>query len=221
LIMNAFNVSAPVRHYVAGAEFAAVNSDVVFVIPELRLTGEALLAFVNEHTARMPYRSDLVAASGYIKEGGKLAFVDFYENLLAAKQAADPEYFASLQTQAQKDEDEEYDTLSEDGQKLYDEVHTMFGEKWDHDEIMGMVDDLSGIGIETAQQLTDRFYQQLDNGWKWQAEFAEEYVCELEYSLQHSLVFHAIDWEAVWQHQLQYDFDTIERDGEVFVFSQG
>lgn len=210
------NAIAPVRHYVKGATMVAAFTDLAYVIPTVKLIGSDLLAFVADHTDKFPSRSDLVAASGYVKEGGKLSFIGFYENLLEAKLAANPDYLQP----ASQDEDEEYDALSPELQALYDAVHSKFGDKWDHEEIMGMIEQLGDIGIETVEQLEERHYGTIDNVWNWEAEFAEECALEMEYGLRDSIVYSAINWQDLWDHNLRYDFDYFEYDGEAHIFRQ-
>ena len=68
-------------------------------------------------------KSQLVAAAGYIKPDGKLAWTSFYEALLEAK---------GITPRVSNDEDREYDELDSEAQGLYDEIHKRICEKWDH-----------------------------------------------------------------------------------------
>ena len=142
----------------------------------------------------------------------KLNFIAFYETLLAAKGLGDPDNGNN------NDEDEEYEQLSADQQAVYDWLGENYGSKWDHTDTIEFMGELRDLGIETTSHLENAFYSIVDNSYQWEAEFAEEYVCEVEHNLEDSLIFHAIDWQRVWDSSLTYDFSTIEFDGSVFIF---
>lgn len=162
-----------------------------------------------------PSRVDLAAASGHIKPDGKINFISFYEALLGAKLEADPNY---LTVDSSDEDSEDYDALSAEQQALYNHAHDRFGEKWDHEQIMEFMGELDDIGIETAQDLDDRFETVVDKDWRWEREFAEEYTNSLEYGLSDSIAYSSIDWQAVWDYQLSYDFSTFEFDDSVYIF---
>lgn len=183
-----------------------------FAVPEHPLTGEALIHHVKRFPVDFASKSDLVAASGHIKNGGKLDFISFYEAVIAARNEADPNFGNNL------DEDSEYDNLSADQQALYDLISEDFGSKWNHDETIEFMGELKDLGVETKANLEDALYTVVDGGYGWERDFAEEYVMELEYSLQDSCAVFAIDWEKVWDHSLTHDFYTVEFDGSVFIF---
>jgi hypothetical protein len=94
-----------------------------------QVTGSGLLSLVADYGSEAP-KSQLVAAAGYIKPDGKLAWTAFYEALLKAK---------GIAPRVSTDEDREYDELSSEAQGLYDEIHARIGEKWDHSEILEML----------------------------------------------------------------------------------
>jgi hypothetical protein len=78
--------------------------------------------------------------------------------------------------------------------------------------------ELDDLGITTAQQLEDAFYTVIHfPNYNWEREFAEEYYCELDYSIADSPVACFVDWQRAWDHQLTYDFSTIEFDNSVFI----
>ena len=174
------------------------------------LVGDALLA----HIERFPdaSKTELCLTAGYVNSQGKPAYVAFYTELLNAQ---------PIVTDHNKDaaNDAEYDALSEDKQALYDEVHDRFGEKWDHEQIMGFIEELDDIGIENVSQLEDAYAYTHDD-WVSTAErdFAEYWVCEIMCEAPADVIAAAVDWQAVWDHNLRYDFNTIEFDGTVFFF---
>lgn len=207
-----------VVQYVPGAVIQAALGGCTYVVPSVPLTGSDLVRHASRFPLEFPTKSDLVAASGHVKAGGKVNFISFYETLLQAKLEADPNYYVTVDNA--NDEDLEYDSLSHSLQALYDAVHAKFGEKWNHSEIMEFLQLLQDdIGINTAEQLEDIFYSVVDNDWNWEAAFAEEYVDSLEYGLSDSMAYSAIDWQKVWDHNLTYSFATIEFDGSMFLFS--
>lgn len=207
-----------VVQYVPGAVIQAAISKLVYVVPSAPMTGADLLKHASRFPMEFPSKSDLVAASGHVKAGGKVDFISFYETLLHAKAEVDPNYYVTVDSA--NDEDLEYGALSHSLQALYDAVHTKFGERWNHSEIMEFMQLLQDdIGISTAEQLEDIFYSVVDNGWNWEADFAEEYVDNLEPGLSDSMAYSAIDWQKVWDHNLTYSFATIDFDGYIFLFS--
>jgi hypothetical protein len=207
-----------VVQYVPGAVIQAAISKLVYVVPSAPMTGADLLQHASRFPLEFPSKSDLVAASGHVKAGGKISFVSFYETLLQAKLEADPNYYVTIDEAS--DEEIEYDNLSHPLRKLYDKVYQQFGEKWSHSEILEFMQLLNDdIGITTVQQLEDTYYSTVDNGWNWEAEFAEEYVDSLEYGLSDSMAYSAIDWQKVWDHNLTYEFATIGFDGDIYLFN--
>ena len=106
--------------------------------------------------------------------------------------------------------------MSESEKDLYDAITEMLGEKWTHEETIEFMDELADIGIVTASEFEDAYYGYND---EYHAEryFAEEFVNELE-DLKDSIVYAAIDWQDVWDHQLRYDFSTVETNNGTFFF---
>lgn len=205
----------PVVSYVPGAEIRAAITNHLYTVPSRPLAGADLIEFAKLYPQHFPSKTDLVAASGHVKDNGKVSFVSFYETLLAAKLEADPNYYVTID--AARDEDKEYDELSLPLQELYDETHARFGEKWDHEMIMDFLQELDDLGIKDTRTLDDAFYTVVDDTYQWQKQFAEEYINDIE-DLRDSLIYHAIDWQAVWDHQLTYDFYTVEFDDQIFIF---
>jgi hypothetical protein len=205
-----------VVQYAPGVTIQAAISRLVYVIPAKPITGTELISHAARYPAEFATKTDLVAASGHVKENGKLSFISFYEALLEAKTAADPNFYVTIQDATE--EDKEYDQLSHSLQKLYDLVHEQFGYTWDHATILEFMGELDDLGI-TASNIEDAFYSAIpEPSYHWEREFAEEYVNELEPSLQDSMAYASIDWQDVWDHNLTYEFNIVEFDDSVFIF---
>jgi len=209
------SASAPVE-YIAGAQLRAAITDTVYVIPQSPITGAELISHAARYPMEFATKSDLVAASGHVRQDGKLSFIGFYEALLEAKTEADPNFYVTIQDATE--EDKEYDQLSQSLQRLYDLVHEQFGRAWDHAMILEFMGELDDLGI-TASNFSDAFYSQiLEPSYHWEREFAEEYVTSIEYNLEDSMAYASIDWQDVWDHNLTYEFNIVEFDGSVFIF---
>ena len=177
------------------------------------LTGQSLVDYVDE---RKPLilsgeltRTDLIKDAGYVFDNGKARYVDFYTELLNAR--------GVVPVTNRDIEDNEYEALNQDEKALYDYLDEQsFTEKWDHEEFIEFLVELKDNGIETVSDFEDAFDSYND---EYHAEryFAEEFVNSVE-NLQDSLVYHAIDWQAVWDHQMRYDYFTIEHGGWTFFF---
>lgn len=174
-----------------------------------KLTGQSLVDFVNGYDLNAHTRTEMVLEAGYAYDNGKAMYTEFYTELLRAK-GVTPVTDTDVV-------DNNYEDLDRDTQKLYDLVDKNHGEKWDHDEVMEFLDELSDIGIDTADQYESLFYGVYDT----EKEFAEEFCNEVESINPDSAYYYAIDWQRVWDHNLSYDFDTIEFDYSVFFFRKG
>jgi hypothetical protein len=172
------------------------------------LVGDALLA----HIERFPdaSKTELCLTAGYVNSQGKPAYVAFYTELLNAQ---------PIVTDHNKDaaDDAEYDALSEDKQALYDEVHDRFGEKWTHEETIEFMDELEDIGIATASELEDAYEYTSDEHWA-EKDFAEYFVIDVLDAHIPDIVMAAVDWQDVWDHNLRYDFNSIETVNGTFFF---
>ena len=176
------------------------------------LTGDTLVKFVDERKDLIQRgeltRTDMILDAGYVYDNGKARYVDFYTELLNAR--------GIVPTTNTDTADEEYEDLSESEKDLYDKITEMLGEKWTHEETIEFMDELADISITTADEFEDAYYGYND---EYHAEryFAEEFVNELE-DLKDSIVYAAIDWQDVWDHQLRYDFSTVETNNGTFFF---
>jgi hypothetical protein len=179
-----------------------------------KLTGDSLVAFVDE---RMPLinrgeltRTDMIKDAGYAYDSGKAMYVDFYTELLNARGVV-PATMTDI-------EDQEYDNLSSDEKDLYDKITDLLGEKWTHEETIEFMDELDDIGITTASQFEDAYVYTSDEYWA-EKEFAEYMSGEVMDARIPDFVYAAIDWQAVWDHSLRYDYSTIETNNGTFFFS--
>jgi len=177
----------------------------------VRYTGQALLDYVNENTANVS-RTQLAIDAGYVYDNGKPMFTDFYTELLRAKEILDPSYVSTKEA-----EDAQYEALPLATQELYDGVHDRLGEKWDHEEIMEFIDELDDLGIVSFADFEDAFSYEFDGYWA-EKEFAEYWVCEVMCEPPNETIAHAVDWQQVWDHNLRYDFNTIETNNGTFFF---
>lgn len=187
-------------------------------VAPVKLTGTELIAHTENSLRAGESRTDLIIQAGYfrVKEDSTIAacYVEFYENLLAAKKEANPELYSTPENDTEK-----YEDLSEESRALYDHLSEGIGRTWEHSEQLDFMDQMAEeLGIETRQQFEDCFYSYIENQWTAEAEFAEEFTTELEYNLKESIAYSAIDWQRVWDHNLRYDFDSLEFDGCTYFF---
>ena len=94
-------------------------------------------------------------------------------------------------------------------------------EKWTDDDMYDFISDLDDIGITNEEEFENRFYLVMDNSWKLEAEFAEDYLDNVYNSNTDAMqfIYHAIDWQRVWDHSLCYDYDYIIHNGEAYFFN--
>ena len=184
-------------------------------IPTFMLRGDSLVAFVDD---KMPLidrgeltRTDMIKDAGYVYDNGKAMYVEFYTELLNAKgvipvTTTDTDYA-------------EYDALSTDDKDLYDKITDMLGEKWTHEETIEFMDELDDIGITTASEFEDAYEWTHDSYSSYaEKEFAEYWCIEVMDSHIPDIVLAAVDWQDVWDHNLRYDFASIETVNGTFFF---
>ena len=177
------------------------------------LTGQTLLNFVDERkeliTRGELSRTEMIIDAGYVYDNGKACYVDFYTELLNAR--------GVVPVTTTDVEDNEYDALSDDEKALYDYLdNESYTDKWSHDQFIVFINELKDSGIDNVSDYQDAF-ESYNSEYNAERYFAEELVNEVE-SIQDSIFYHAIDWQAVWDHQLRYDYFTIECDGDTFFF---
>ena len=188
-------------------------------IAPVKLTGPELIAHTEDSLRANMSRTDLIIQAGYfrVKDDATIAacYVDFYENLLAAKMEANPELYAADNTEPV----ESYDDLSEESQALYDHLSEGIGRTWKHEEQLDFMELMAeDLGIQTLEQFEESFYSMIENQWTAEAEFAEELMNEIENISSDSIIYAAIDWQKVWDHNLRYDFNSLEFDSCTYFF---
>jgi nuclear transport factor 2 (NTF2) superfamily protein len=183
--------------------------------PIFMLKGDSLLNFVND---KMPLinrgeltRTDMIKDAGYINDNGKAMYTDFYTELLNARGVTPTTNTDTM--------DQEYDDLTSDEKDLYDKITDMLGEKWTHEETIEFMEELDDIGINTASQLEDAYEYTHDSYSSYaEKEFAEYFCIEVMDAQIPDIVMAAIDWQDVWDHNLRYDFCSIETVNGTFFF---
>jgi nuclear transport factor 2 (NTF2) superfamily protein len=179
------------------------------------ITGDSLVAFVDDYLPLIDRgektRTDMILDAGYVYDNGKARYVDFYTELLNAR-GITPVTMTDTN-------DAEYDDLSTDAKDLYDKITEMLGEKWTHEETIEFMDELDDIGIETASQFEDA-YEYTHDGYASYAEkeFCEYIVIDVLDAQIPDIVMAAIDWQDVWDHNLRYDYNSIETVNGTFFF---
>ena len=177
------------------------------------LTGDALVAHANEYKELInrgeKTRTEMIKDAGYVYDNGTAMYVDYYTELLNAKGVV-PVMNSDV-------EDAEYEALSGEKQDLYDHVHDKFGYQWSHEQIMGFMDELDDIGITTPEDVDDAFEWDIDE-YDPERKFAEYFVTEVLCEGLPSIVEGCVDWQAVWDTSLRYDYNTIEFDGVTYFF---
>jgi hypothetical protein len=117
-----------------------------------------------------------------------------------------------------------YDNLTEQDQELYDMIEDRCPEftKLDANQCQEFMDELSDLGITTAEQFEDAYFYQTDV-YNAEADFAQFYaedIACLDVTNDAGMgSFLVIDWQATWDTSLSYDFSTIEFDGETYFFN--
>jgi hypothetical protein len=175
------------------------------------LTGDTLVQFVNERKDLIDRgeltRTDLIKDAGYLNSNGTAAYVDFYTELLRAK-GVTPVTDTDVNNTA-------YDDLDSDTKALYDAVDDRLGEKWNHEDMMLFLEHLSEeCDITTADEFNDNFEGVYDS----EEEFAVNWVADVMNAQIPECVYHCIDWDAVWNRELRYDFDSFDFQYDTYIF---
>jgi len=195
--------------------FTITRPNMTTTAPIFMLKGDSLLNFVND---KMPLinrgeltRTDMIKDAGYVYDSGKAMYVDFYTELLNAR--------GVTPTTNTDVADKEYDDMSTDDKDLYDKITDMLGEKWTHEETVEFMEELDDIGINTASQLEDAYEYTHDSYSSYaEKEFAEYWCIEVLDAQIPECVLSAVDWQDVWDHNLRYDFCSIETANGTFFF---
>lgn len=184
------------------------------VVPFM-LKGDSLLDFVKD---KMPLinrgeltRTEMIKDAGYAYDNGKAMYVDFYTELLNAR--------GVVPTDTVSVTEEEYDNLTSEEKDLYDKITDMLGEKWTHEETVEFMDELEDIGITTASQFEDAYEYTHDSYLSYaEKEFAQYWCIDVLDAQIPECVLSAVDWQDVWDHNLRYDFSSIETVNGTFFF---
>ena len=87
---------------------------------------------------------------------------------------------------------------------------------------------INSLGIENTEQWEDAYVQSMPSRWSVEAQFTEQLMDDLGYlswngpnegPLPDFILSH-IDWQAVWDCELRFDYSTIEYDGVTYFFSR-
>ena len=177
-----------------------------------RLTGQALLDYIVANPLQS--HTESCRGAGYLKEfkdGSQgCAFTDYFEAILQARKD-NGEY------QAPTSGADWYESLTEQDSELYDMIEDRCPEftKLDADMCQEFMDELSDVGITTAQQFEDAYFYQTDE-YNAESAFAQYYAEEIACLAKESFLI--VDYQATWDCHLSYDFSTIEFDGETYFF---
>jgi len=190
--------------------------------PVFMLTGDSLVAYVNEKMELVNRneltRTDMIKDAGYEYDSGLAMYTQFYTELLNAK--------GVIPATTTDIEDKEYDELSNDDRDLYDKITDMLGEEsrlagspWTHEETIEFMEELDDIGITTASEFEDCYEWEHESYSSYaEREFAEYWCVEVMDARIPDIVLAAVDWQDVWDHNLRYDFSSIETANGTFFF---
>ena len=181
----------------------------------IMLTGDSLVAYVNDYMPLIERnektRTQMILDAGYVYDNGKAMYTQFYTELLNAK---------GIKPVTDTDSaDVEYENLSTDEKDLYDAITDLLGDKWTHEETIEFMESLDDIGIQSAEDFKDA-YEYTHDSWSAYAEkeFAEYFCVEVMNAQIPDIVYAAVDWQSVWDHDLRYDFNAIETVNGTFFF---
>lgn len=156
-------------------------------------------------------RTDMIMDAGYVYDSGRAMYTQYYTELLNAR--------GVVPTTNTDVADQEYDELSTEDKDLYDKITDMLGEKWTHEETIEFMEELNDIGIETASDFEDAYEYTNDSYSSYaEKEFAEYWCIDVLDAQIPECVLSAVDWQAVWDHNLSYDFASIETVNGTFFF---
>ena len=190
--------------------------------PIFMLKGDSLVSHNAEYMELInrgeSTRTDMIKDAGYVYDNGKAMYVDFYTELLNAR--------GVVPTTDTDVADKEYENMSTDEKDLYDKITDMLGEKsrlagspWTHEETIEFMEELDDIGINTASEFEDYYEWEHDSYSSYaEKEFAEYWCIEVLDAQIPECVLSAVDWQDVWDHNLRYDFSSIETVNGTFFF---
>ena len=156
-------------------------------------------------------RTDMIMDAGYVYDNGKAMYTQYYTELLNARGVTPTTNTDTME--------QEYDDMSTDEKDLYDAITDKLGEKWTHEETVEFMEELCDIGIETASDFEDAYAYTHDSYYSdAEKEFSEYFCIEVMGAEIPERVLSAVDWQAVWDHNLSCDFYAIETVNGTFFF---
>jgi len=114
-----------------------------------------------------------------------------------------------------------YDALDTDKQELVDSISDRtyyITEEQEYDDFIAMLDE--DYGITTAMDFEDKFEAEFEGyGESQLAEYAENMVTEgYDMSRLPDFITNHIDWKAVWNCELRYDYSEIQFNENTYLF---
>jgi hypothetical protein len=164
-----------------------------------QVTGTGLLSLIKDVGA--DDKRKLLTMAGYIRPDGKLAYTAFYEALLTAK-GYNPD-------QLTYDEDDYSQEWCECIAKHLPNIDEQ--DARDH-----IAKELEDLGIEDEEQLTEN-YEGCYDTWTFYEEFCEEFISNYDINIP-DFIRGCIDYEALWESALRYDYNTFEFGDCTYVF---
>ena len=112
-----------------------------------------------------------------------------------------------------------YDSKYEETQMLIDEISDRTYFIIDEEEYDSFIEELANYGINDVQSFEDAFEGEREGyGERVFAEFSEELMESIGYTIEPEFVANCIDWQMVWYSSLRYDYQTIEFKGNTYFF---
>ncbi len=113
-----------------------------------------------------------------------------------------------------------YSNLSYQEQNLYLEIQKMFGDDWNHAQVMGFMEVLEDYNITTSDNLCDAFIDSRSeyNEKAAKAVFAENWYCDTM-GLGEAYDLVVVDWAATYDYALRFDMFFFQYDGDYFFFN--
>ena len=114
-----------------------------------------------------------------------------------------------------------YDALDTDKQELVDSISERtyyIIEEQEYEDFITLLDE--EFGIQCAMDFEDKFEAELESyGDSQLAEYAENLVSETQdLSRVPAFILSHIDWEAVWNCELRYDYSEIQFNENTYLF---
>ena len=158
----------------------------------IRVTGTGLLSLVSDVGGDNKQR--LITMAGYFRPDGRLAYTDFYEALIKAK---------NIPTVS----DDGSSDLTEEEQELWDHACNCMG-NMDDDEMERIWDDLTDL-CSTPDEF-DEIYQGSYDGWNPDEDFARDFMDGMGDMSEDHLLYAYVDWQAFYDGCLRYDCTKLE-----------